>query len=66
VSIVYADPPTFDLFEFVGKRFAGGRFLVSLTPAARIIFGVIVLGGFVLLVLVTFHFLEPFLTKWGS
>jgi hypothetical protein len=27
---------------------------------------VFVLGGFVLLIFLAFHFLEPFLTKWGS
>ena len=58
--------PLWFFFEFVGERFADARFFVSLSPVARITFGVIVLGGFVLLILVTFHFLEPFLTKWGS
>jgi hypothetical protein len=58
--------PLWFFFEFVGERFAGARFFVSLSPVARITFGVIVLGGFILLILVTFHFLEPFFTKWGS
>jgi hypothetical protein len=58
--------PLWFILDFVGERFVGARFSVSLSPVARITFGVIIFGGFVLLILVTFHFLEPFLAKWGS
>jgi hypothetical protein len=58
--------PLWFLLEFVGDRFVGARCFVSLSPVARITFGGIILGGFVSLILVTFHFPEPFVTKWGS
>jgi len=58
--------PSWFFFEFVAGRFAGSTFLARLGPAPRITLGVFVLGGFVLLILLAFRFLEPFLTKWGS
>ena len=53
-------------FEFIAERFTSSRFLARLGPAPRITLGVFVVGGFVLLIFLAFHFLEPFLTKWGS
>jgi len=58
--------PFWFFFEFIAERFIGSRFLARLGPAPRITVGVFVLGGFVLLAFLVFHFLEPFLTKWGS
>jgi hypothetical protein len=58
--------PLWFFFEFLGERFTASRFLASLSPAARITFGVLVVGGFVLLTLVAFSFLKPFLSKWSS
>jgi hypothetical protein len=58
--------PSWFFFEFIGERFTGSRFLARLGPAPRIALGVFALGGFVLLILLAFRFLEPFLTKWGS
>jgi hypothetical protein len=53
------------LFEFLGERFSGSRFLARLGPASRITLGVFFLGGFVLLIFLAFHFLEPFLKHGG-
>ena len=58
--------PLWFFFEFVGERFTSSRFLASLSLAARITFGVLIVGGFVLLTLMAFSFVEPFLSKWSS
>ena len=58
--------PLWFFFEFVGERFAASRFVASLNPAAKIGFGVLIGGGLVLLTLIAFSFVEPFLSKWGS
>ena len=58
--------PLWFFFEFVGERFAGSRFVASLNLTAKIGFGVLIGGGFVLLTLMAFSILEPFLNEWGS
>ncbi len=58
--------PLWFFFEFIGERFTASRFVASLGRATKITLGVFVFGGFVLLIIVVFRFLEPFLSKWGS
>jgi hypothetical protein len=58
--------PSWFFFEFIAKCFTSSRFLARLGPASRITLGVFVLGGYLVLIFLAFHFLEPFLTKWGS
>ena len=58
--------PFWFFFQSLGERFTSSRFLARLGSAPRITLGVFVLGGFVLLIFLALHFLEPFLTKWGS
>ena len=61
--------PVWIFVELVGGRFVtfvNAKVLDALSPVTRIIIGVVVGSGCLVLMMWSFHFLQPFLVKWGS
>jgi hypothetical protein len=58
--------PVVLLFEFGGEKLLKPNFVSRLGRIGRVVYGVLVMGVVLVVVLVAFQFLEPFFGKWGS
>jgi len=58
--------PVVLLFEFGGEKLLKPNFVSRLGRVGRVVYGVMVMGVVLVVVLVAFQFLEPFFGKWGS
>ena len=58
--------PVWLFLEWVGKLILGGRFVDKLSRPWRIAYGVMVVGLVYVLIILGFHFLIPYLGRWGS
>lgn len=58
--------PVMLLLEFGGEKLLKPSFVSRFGRFGRIVYGVLVGGVILVVVLVAFQFLEPFFGKWGS
>lgn len=58
--------PVVLLFEFGGEKLLKPDFVSRFGSIGRVVYGVVVMGVVLVVVLVAFQFLEPFFGKWGS
>ena len=57
--------PIWIVLEFVGGRIVNSKFITGLGRTPRIILGVFAFGGYMVIMIFAFRFLEPFTKKFG-
>jgi hypothetical protein len=58
--------PVWFVLEYGGHRTLSLKWVSRFSPVGRILYGVLVMGLFMAVILIASKFLEPFFGKWGS
>lgn len=58
--------PIVILFEYIGDKLLGNKYVSKLTSPVRIVYGIVILSIIIFLSIILLYSADPFLTKWGT